>query len=292
MECGSKGCAICVLLASLVGFLLVYGLDEQRGLLVGASSLIPGLFGGLASTDTSGPSSVYHRERLKLVADSSRVKVTGMSTVWGEDLLADSNAVPWPEYPRPLMERPESSWLCLNGLWDYAVSTVDDPDGVDGLPLDKEWDGRIRVPFAVESLLSGVTKPLPLSESLEISPEAQVRFPTCICVQMSTNAQAQSLMRVPSPLLSSSLRHSPQCLGSCERRLKQHLMRPSDALSSPFQRRRATCLLHTKSLCGTGGGSTFPWVTKHAPRRCRSATTSTLRPLTTRQRCVLAASAW
>jgi hypothetical protein len=51
---------------------------------------------------------------------------------------------------------------------------VDEPDGSDGLPGDDEWVGQIRVPFAVESLLSGVQKPLPLSESLDTSAERQV----------------------------------------------------------------------------------------------------------------------
>jgi hypothetical protein len=64
-------------------------------------------------------------------------------TVWSESI---DPAAPWPEYPRPGMERAE--WMSLNGLWDYAI-------------CPKEADrpapqGKILVPYPVESALSGV----------------------------------------------------------------------------------------------------------------------------------------
>ena len=52
------------------------------------------------------------------------------------------------EYPRPLVER--SEWVNLNGLWDYAIKPAGEVPGV--------YDGKILVPFAVESSLSGVQK--------------------------------------------------------------------------------------------------------------------------------------
>jgi hypothetical protein len=55
------------------------------------------------------------------------------------------------EYPRPQMVRPE--WINLNGLWDYAIRPRD--EGV-----LSSFDGRILVPFPVESALSGVMKPV------------------------------------------------------------------------------------------------------------------------------------
>ena len=54
-----------------------------------------------------------------------------------------------PEYPRPLMERQD--WMNLNGLWNYAILPV-------GQAEPTQYDGKILVPFAVESSLSGVMK--------------------------------------------------------------------------------------------------------------------------------------
>lgn len=56
---------------------------------------------------------------------------------------------PWPEYPRPTMVR--EKWQNLNGLWDYGIF------GLDPSNSDK-WQGKILVPFPVESALSGVGK--------------------------------------------------------------------------------------------------------------------------------------
>lgn len=62
-----------------------------------------------------------------------------------------------PEYPRPLMER--SEWLNLNGLWDYAITNV-------GEMQPESFDGKILVPFAIESSLSGVGKSLGVDKEL------------------------------------------------------------------------------------------------------------------------------
>ena len=69
-----------------------------------------------------------------------------IKTRWASEI--DVNNV-LPEYPRPIMERAE--WQNLNGLWDYAILPV-------GRQTPSTFDGKILVPFAIESSLSGVQK--------------------------------------------------------------------------------------------------------------------------------------
>ena len=56
---------------------------------------------------------------------------------------------PLPDYPRPQMQR--INWVNLNGLWDYAIKPT-----AENKPA--AYDGKILVPFAVESALSGVSR--------------------------------------------------------------------------------------------------------------------------------------
>ena len=80
-------------------------------------------------------------------------RLAPLSTVWGERL--DKNSV-LSEYPRPQLKR--ESFLCLNGLWDYAFTTTK--------TLPEAFDGRILVPFSPECSLSGVNRQLLPSEFL------------------------------------------------------------------------------------------------------------------------------
>ena len=70
-----------------------------------------------------------------------------LMTAWGEKVSPD-NA--WREYPRPQFVR--ERWQNLNGLWDYAVAKRTEP-------LPAKFAGKILVPFALESALSGVGRP-------------------------------------------------------------------------------------------------------------------------------------
>ena len=79
-----------------------------------------------------------------------------MMTTWGEKVTS-GNA--WRGYPRPQMVR--ANWTNLNGEWDYAVTSVTNTPG-----RPEKWDGKILVPFPIESALSGVGRLLRPDEFL------------------------------------------------------------------------------------------------------------------------------
>jgi hypothetical protein len=82
------------------------------------------------------------------------VQSAPMKTPWGEKVTAE-NA--WRLYPRPQMQR--DNWINLNGNWDYAV-TKNAPS------CPEKFDGKILVPFVIESSLSGVGRLLAPNETL------------------------------------------------------------------------------------------------------------------------------
>ncbi len=75
-------------------------------------------------------------------------------TPWAKDV---NPANPLAEYPRPELVRQD--WTSLNGLWDYAIEPMD-------WPKPEKFDGKILVPYPVESALSGVKKPVWKDERL------------------------------------------------------------------------------------------------------------------------------
>ncbi|MBX3399385.1 MAG: beta-galactosidase [Gemmataceae bacterium] len=93
------------------------------------SSLVALLFAGVASAADWKPAA------------------TPLMTKWGKQITPDKT--PWNEYPRPQLVRKE--WQNLNGLWDYAITDK-------GAKPPTQWDGKILVPFCIESALSGVGK--------------------------------------------------------------------------------------------------------------------------------------
>lgn len=76
-----------------------------------------------------------------------------LQTEWGEHLNPEQVLS---EYPRPQMVR--SQFTCLNGFWDYAVTSSDD--------YPERWDGRILVPFSPEAPLSTVNRCIGPSDRL------------------------------------------------------------------------------------------------------------------------------
>ena len=83
-----------------------------------------------------------------IIAFSQNWKPAGdkIKTAWAEKI--DPNN-PLPEYPRPQLVRDQ--WQNLNGSWDYAILPK-------GSNEPSAFDGKILVPYAVESSLSGVQK--------------------------------------------------------------------------------------------------------------------------------------
>jgi len=71
-----------------------------------------------------------------------------LTTPWTAKVTADHAL---PEYPRPQLVR--ARWTNLNGLWDYAILPK-----AEARPA--QFEGKLLVPFPVESALSGVKRPL------------------------------------------------------------------------------------------------------------------------------------
>lgn len=78
-----------------------------------------------------------------------------LRTRWSEEAMCD---LPLPEYPRPQMVR-EDNWVNLNGMFDFAITDA-----------KAEWcdkyEEKIRVPFAVESCLSGICRRISAADRL------------------------------------------------------------------------------------------------------------------------------
>lgn len=77
-----------------------------------------------------------------------------MQSRWAAELTPESVL---PEYPRPQMVR--EAWSNLNGLWEFSVNRF-------GSAEPAVYDEQIMVPFAVESLLSGIQRAVTEKEQL------------------------------------------------------------------------------------------------------------------------------
>jgi len=98
--------------------------------------------------------------RLPVEAQNPEAVARHSMTTWGEGLINDPETIPHAEYPRPdLVRQSSGQWQNLNGYWNFLVRVVKnekrstkDPETAPAL----RWQGKIRVPFAIESNLSGV----------------------------------------------------------------------------------------------------------------------------------------
>ena len=89
-------------------------------------------------------------------AEITPPRIGQLPTPWTEDAAAGRG---WQEYPRPQLAR--ERWQNLNGLWDYAIATLAAP-----MPGPAGFAGKIRVPYALESTLSGVGRTLAPNQRL------------------------------------------------------------------------------------------------------------------------------
>ncbi|WP_161890466.1 glycoside hydrolase family 2 protein [Pontibacter russatus] len=69
-----------------------------------------------------------------------------IASPWAEEV---NPAKPLPEYPRPQMVR--ENWQNLNGLWNFAIVPKAQQES-----MPRTFQGKILVPYAIESALSGV----------------------------------------------------------------------------------------------------------------------------------------
>lgn len=83
-----------------------------------------------------------------------RMQQVQLQTRWAKE-VSPANALK--EYPRPQLVR--QGWTNLNGLWDYAITRRN-------VVKPAEFQGKILVPFPLESALSGVKKALDPEELL------------------------------------------------------------------------------------------------------------------------------
>src|SRR5690554_3263488 len=100
---------------------------------------------------------------LQMNAQSWQPAGDKIKTPWAEQVNPSN---PLPEYPRPQLVR--EHWLSLNGLWDYAIKDC-------GNITPTSFDGKILVPFPIESSLSGVMKSV--SENQELWYHRTFTFP-------------------------------------------------------------------------------------------------------------------
>lgn len=80
-------------------------------------------------------------------------KTAPLATPWTTKVSPD-NALP--EYPRPQLARPSLEhprWMSLNGVWEFAASDRPTPPA-----FGKALEGKVLVPYPIESALSGVQK--------------------------------------------------------------------------------------------------------------------------------------
>jgi hypothetical protein len=75
------------------------------------------------------------------------VKAPPLTTEWTYTVGTN----PWPEYPRPQLQR--SNWQNLNGIWQYSNALS--LNATDAPPFGQTLSNEVLIPSCLESGLSG-----------------------------------------------------------------------------------------------------------------------------------------
>src|SRR5688572_13241259 len=119
----------------------------NRQLWAGVTLFCVMAFTGCANNTGGNAAEAAQAEPKETPAPKWQAKQAPLMTRWAKDVSPDNVH---PEYPRPQMVRKD--WLNLNGLWDYAITPAKNTSA------PQQFEGKILVPFPIESALSGVMK--------------------------------------------------------------------------------------------------------------------------------------
>jgi hypothetical protein len=78
------------------------------------------------------------------------VGATPLKTPWTDTVGTN----PWPEHPRPRLQR--TLWKNLNGVWRYRNAAAGD---LASPPFGQRLEAPVLVPYCLESALSGILYP-------------------------------------------------------------------------------------------------------------------------------------
>jgi beta-galactosidase/beta-glucuronidase len=82
------------------------------------------------------------------LANAYAVKTPPLDTIWTSQVGTN----PWPQHPRPKLQRPQ--WQSLNGIWTYrAASSLEE---LQAPPFNLTFPTDVLIPSCLESGLSGV----------------------------------------------------------------------------------------------------------------------------------------
>ncbi|KAF7134020.1 hypothetical protein CNMCM5793_005600 [Aspergillus hiratsukae] len=107
--------------------------------------LLPILLAGTVLANDTGES--RHRNHARQTVKYAP-KVPPLDTPWTDKVGTN----PWPEYPRPQLER--SEWQNLNGIWQYQNAAG--LEAVQAPPFGQALANEVLIPSCLESALSGI----------------------------------------------------------------------------------------------------------------------------------------